>query len=106
MGYSQGGFASLWIATQSRRYKAVVSLNGWSDLTSDFFAMDWSQQLAPTEIRSEGDEERYLASVGSLFSMGGHPVEISAALYPEQPSVALGWRIGAGSTDPLGHGRI
>jgi dienelactone hydrolase len=73
MGLSQGGFASLWIATQSRRYKAVVSLNGWSDLTSDFYKMDWAQQLAPTEIRSEGDEERYLTSAGSDFIMGGTP---------------------------------
>jgi dienelactone hydrolase len=73
MGFSQGGFASLWIATQSHRYKAVVSLNGWSDLTSDFFKMDWAQQLAPTEIRSEGDEERYLTSAGSDFVMGGTP---------------------------------
>jgi dienelactone hydrolase len=73
MGFSQGGFASLWIATQSHRYKAVVSLNGWSDLTNDFFSMDWSQQLAPTEMASGGDAERYLTPAGSLFSMGGTP---------------------------------
>jgi dienelactone hydrolase len=73
MGFSQGGFASLWIATQSRRYKAVVSLNGWSNLTSDFFKMDWAQQLAPTEMTSEGDGERYLTSAGSDFIMGGTP---------------------------------
>ena len=73
MGFSQGGFASLWIATQSHRYRAVVSLNGWSDLTSDFFSMDWAQQLAPTEMASEGDLERYLTPAGSLFSMGGTP---------------------------------
>jgi dienelactone hydrolase len=73
MGFSQGGFASLWIATQSHRYRAVVSLNGWSDLTSEFFSMDWSQQLAPTEMASEGDVERYLTPAGSLFSMGGTP---------------------------------
>ena len=73
MGFSQGGFASLWIATQSRRYKAVVSLNGWSDLTSDFFAMDWAQQLAPTEMTSGLAAERYLTPAGSDFSMGGTP---------------------------------
>jgi dienelactone hydrolase len=73
MGFSQGGFASLWIATQSRRYKAVVSLNGWSDLTSDFFKMGWEQQLAPTEMTSGGGAERYLTPAGSDFSMGGTP---------------------------------
>ena len=73
MGFSQGGFASLWIATQSRRYKAVVSLNGWSDLTNSFFAMDWAQQLAPTEMTSGGGAERYLTPAGSDFSMGGTP---------------------------------
>jgi dienelactone hydrolase len=73
MGFSQGGFASLWIATQSRRYKAVVSLNGWSDLTHNFFSMDWAQQLAPTEMTSGGGAERYLTPAGSDFSMGGTP---------------------------------
>jgi dienelactone hydrolase len=73
IGFSQGGFASLWIATQSRRYKAVVSLNGWSDLTSSCFAMDWEQQLAPTEMTSGGGAERYLTPAGSDFSMGGAP---------------------------------
>jgi dipeptidyl aminopeptidase/acylaminoacyl peptidase len=73
MGFSQGGFASLWIATQSHRYKAVVSLNGWSDLTHNFFSMGWEQQLAPTEMTSGGGAERYLTPAGSDFSMGGTP---------------------------------
>jgi len=73
LGFSQGGFASLWIATQSHRYKAVVSLNGWSDLTHNFFSMDWEQQLAPTEMTSGGGAERYLTPAGSDFSMGGTP---------------------------------
>jgi dipeptidyl aminopeptidase/acylaminoacyl peptidase len=73
MGFSQGGFASLWIATQSRRYKAVVSLNGWSDLTHNFFSMNWEQQLAPTEMTSGLGAERYLTPAGSDFSMGGTP---------------------------------
>jgi dienelactone hydrolase len=73
MGFSQGGFASLWIATQSRRYRAVVSLNGWSDLTHNFFSMNWEQQLAPTEMTSGLAAERYLTPAGSDFSMGGTP---------------------------------
>jgi hypothetical protein len=73
MGYSQGGFASLWIATQSRRYAAVVSINGWADLVSNFFGMNWAQQFVPTEMPPQGHIDRYLASVGSGFSMGGTP---------------------------------
>ena len=73
IGFSQGGFASLWVATQSPRYKAVVSLNGWSDLADEFFQMNWSQQLAPTEMSSDGDASRYLSPAGSHFSMGGTP---------------------------------
>jgi dipeptidyl aminopeptidase/acylaminoacyl peptidase len=76
MGWSQGGFASLWVATQSRRYKAVVSINGWSDLATDFFEMNWTQQLAPTEIPPLGDVERYLTPAGSSFSMGGTPWQV------------------------------
>ena len=73
IGFSQGGFASLWVATQSLRYKAVVSLNGWSDLADDFFRMSWSEQFAPTEMISDGDASRYLAPAGTQFSMGGTP---------------------------------
>jgi dienelactone hydrolase len=73
MGFSQGGFASLWIVTQSHRYKAVVSLNGWSDLAHNFLSMNWEQQLAPTEMTSGLGAERYLTPAGSDFSMGGTP---------------------------------
>jgi dipeptidyl aminopeptidase/acylaminoacyl peptidase len=73
IGFSQGGFASLWVATQSPRYKAVVSLNGWSDLADNFFQMSWSQQFAPTEMSSDGEAERYLTPAGSHFSMGVTP---------------------------------
>ena len=73
IGFSQGGFASLWVATQSPRYKAVVSLNGWSDLADNFFQMSWSEQFAPTEMPSDGDASRYLTPAGTQFSMGGTP---------------------------------
>jgi len=79
MGVSQGGFASLWVATQSQRYKAVVSLNGWSDLANGFFEMNWSQELVPTEIPTDGDAARYLTPAGTDFYMGGTPWK-----YPER----------------------
>jgi hypothetical protein len=73
LGFSQGGFASLWLATQSHRYKAIVSLNGWSDLVSEFFEMNLAQQFAPTELPSQGGASRYLATAGTDFYMGGTP---------------------------------
>jgi dipeptidyl aminopeptidase/acylaminoacyl peptidase len=73
LGFSQGGFAALWIATQSQRYKAVVSINGWSDLTSSFFGMNWAQELTPTEMPPLGDAARYVTSAGSDFNIGGTP---------------------------------
>jgi dipeptidyl aminopeptidase/acylaminoacyl peptidase len=71
LGFSQGGVAALWIATQSQRYKAVVSLNGWSDIVTGFFEMSWAQELAPTEMPERGHTDRYLSSAASSFSMGG-----------------------------------
>lgn len=73
MGFSQGGFASLWVATQSRKFKAVVSLNGWTDLASDFFSMPWSQQLVPTEMPTFGSAAKYLLPAGTDWYMGGTP---------------------------------
>jgi dienelactone hydrolase len=85
MGFSQGGFASLWVATQSHRYKAVISLNGWSDLTNDFFAMNWAQELVPADMPSDGDAERYLTPAGSYFSMGGTPWNIPQRYIANSP---------------------
>lgn len=36
-GFSQGGIFSLYAATQSQRYAAVISVNGWSDYFSHYF---------------------------------------------------------------------
>jgi dipeptidyl aminopeptidase/acylaminoacyl peptidase len=85
LGYSQGGFASLWIATQSRRYAAVVSINGWADLVSSFFGMNWAQQFVPTEMPPQGHIDRYLASVGTGFSMGGTPWQIPQRYIQNSP---------------------
>jgi dienelactone hydrolase len=73
MGFSQGGFVSLWLATQSRRYQAIVSLNGWSDLANEFFEMNWEQELVPADVPSHGGSSRYLSPAGTDFYMGGTP---------------------------------
>jgi dipeptidyl aminopeptidase/acylaminoacyl peptidase len=36
MGFSQGGFASLWLATQTDRFRSIVSINGWADMASHY----------------------------------------------------------------------
>jgi dienelactone hydrolase len=85
MGFSQGGFASLWVATQSHRYKAVVSLNGWSDLANDFFGMSWAQELMATEIPSDGRSGAYLTPVGTDWHMGGTPWNVPQRYIANSP---------------------
>ena len=85
LGFSQGGVASLWIATQSQRYKAVVSLNGWSDFATSFFEISWAQELAPTELPQRGHVERYLTSAGSDFNMGGTPWQLPQRYIQNSP---------------------
>jgi dipeptidyl aminopeptidase/acylaminoacyl peptidase len=85
IGFSQGGFASLWLATQSARYKAIVSLNGWSDLATNFLAMNWGQKLVPDETPFRGNFDRYLTDAGSPFSMGGAPWEMPERYVANSP---------------------
>jgi dipeptidyl aminopeptidase/acylaminoacyl peptidase len=85
LGISQGGVASLWIATQSQRYKAIVSINGWSDIVTGFFETSWAQELAPTEMPDRGHTDRYLSSVGSSFSMGGTPWQLPQRYIQNSP---------------------
>jgi dipeptidyl aminopeptidase/acylaminoacyl peptidase len=73
LGFSQGGVASLWVATQSERYKAIVSLNGWCDFFTGFFEMSRAQELAQSEMPDRGHLDRYLTSAGIAFGMGGTP---------------------------------
>ena len=85
MGLSQGGVVSLWIATQSERYKAIVSLNGWSDMFTGFFEMSGDQELAPMEMPGRGHPDRYLSSAGSSFSMGGTPWQVPQRYIQNSP---------------------
>jgi dienelactone hydrolase len=85
IGFSQGGFAALWLATQSQRYKAVVSLNGWADLATSFFEMISLQEFAPEENPARGGYERYLTGAGSPFSMGDTPWRIPERYLANSP---------------------
>jgi dipeptidyl aminopeptidase/acylaminoacyl peptidase len=97
LGFSQGGVVSLWIATQSKRYKAIVSLNGYSDMFTGFFEMSWAQELAPTENPGRGHVDRYLSSVSSPFSMGGTPWQLPQRYIQSSPL----WRSDAVSAPVL-----
>ncbi len=44
-GVSQGGFSSLWVTTQTDRFKATVSLNGWSDMYTHIFEVNYGTRL-------------------------------------------------------------
>lgn len=47
-GFSQGGYTSLWLATQADRYKAIVSRNGWADFVTHYLLAGSTMQLAHT----------------------------------------------------------
>lgn len=73
MGLSQGGISSLWVATRSDRFKAVVSLNSWADLFSHYFqgAEPVFSRFYQKDFPYIGEATRYEATAGSEFSMGG-----------------------------------
>jgi dipeptidyl aminopeptidase/acylaminoacyl peptidase len=73
MGFSQGGFASLWLATQSERYSAVVSVNGWSDMYSESMQGYLRSELYPDQMPFMGDLARYEATAGFDLAMGASP---------------------------------
>ncbi len=75
MGFSQGGFSSLWLASQSDRYKAVVSLNGWTDMYSHYFDPLYIQNFPGAEFPFTGSAGRYEARAGTDFSIGRKPYE-------------------------------
>jgi dipeptidyl aminopeptidase/acylaminoacyl peptidase len=97
MGVSQGGFVSLWLATQSQRYQAIVSLNGWSDLANEFFEMNWERELVPADMPSNGGSSRYLSPAGTDFYMEGTPWKLPQRYVANSPL----WHSDAVSTPVL-----
>jgi dipeptidyl aminopeptidase/acylaminoacyl peptidase len=73
IGYSQGGFAALWLATQSERFKAVVSLNGWADMYSDYFESSYLEDFYAAQFGFGMEAIRYESTAGSDFPLGGKP---------------------------------
>jgi len=73
MGVSQGGFAALWLATQSDRFKAVVAINGWSDMYSHYFEADLYRRFYAAMYPYMGSAARYEAAHGTDFAIGKSP---------------------------------
>lgn len=76
LGFSQGGFSSLWVASQTKRFRAVVSLNGWSDMYIQYTDSNYLRNFYKDEAGGfQGWESRYLAKAGSDFPIGRKPYE-------------------------------
>jgi len=69
IGISQGGFSALWLATQSDRFKAIISINGWSDMVSHDLSATFSSMFYSDQFPFTGETVRYEGS-GSDFSLG------------------------------------
>ena len=74
-GVSQGGFSALWVATQTNRFKAVVSENGWADMYSHYFEVQAYQRMYPQHYAFKGGQTRYAATAGGEFNIGRTPQE-------------------------------
>jgi dipeptidyl aminopeptidase/acylaminoacyl peptidase len=85
IGASQGGFVTLWLSTQSSRYRAVVSLNGWSDPAYEFMGMSPDEEFDPLELPPLGAYDRYLAPAGTSFHMDGPPWAIPETYLRNSP---------------------
>lgn len=85
LGFSQGGFSSLWLATQSKMFKATVSLNGWSDMYVHYFDSVFIQDFYSREFGFNGSASRYEATAGTDFPIGKKPYEDPMAYVRPSP---------------------
>lgn len=69
-GISQGGLASLWLATQTERFKAIVSVNGWADLATHYLQAGSAGSLTQTEPFF-GYRNRYEVQYSETADVGG-----------------------------------
>lgn len=85
LGFSQGGFASLWVASQTPRFAATVSLNGWSDMYSHYFDSNYLQAVYVQDFGFNGATSRYEAKAGSDFPLGAKPFDSLDAYVRNSP---------------------
>lgn len=68
-GRSQGGASSLWLATQTDRFKAVVSIVGWADYFSHYFQSSVVRAFYHADHQILEQSGRYESEDGD-FSLG------------------------------------
>jgi len=72
-GFSQGGITSLWLGTQTDRFRAIVSVNGWADLASHYLSST-VDGLFYTDLGTfAGSSLRYETLGSSEFGLGQTP---------------------------------
>lgn len=85
IGVSQGGFSSLWLATQMPRFKATVSLNGWSDMYIHYFESSYLQRFFTRQFGFQGSAGRYESTAGTDFPIGRKPYDDPMAYIAPSP---------------------
>lgn len=85
LGFSQGGFSSLWLATQSAIFKATVSLNGWADMYSHYFDATLLQYFYSDQFGFNGSASRYESTAGTDFPIGKKPYKDPMAYVQPSP---------------------
>jgi len=88
LGVSQGGFSSLWVASESARFKAVVSLNGWADMYSHYSESFYLSDFVMKDFR--GSAVRYENKTGGDFNIGRSPYDAPEAYVKNSPLFRAG----------------
>jgi dipeptidyl aminopeptidase/acylaminoacyl peptidase len=84
-GLSQGGISSLWLATQTDRFKAIASLHGWADLASHYFDRGILGTFYPDTYPLDGGSAFYDAVGGSVFGIGETPFQNPGIYFRNSP---------------------
>lgn len=83
IGASGAGFSGLWIAGHSRRFKALVSINGIADLHSHYFSNGLAEYFFPDLHPWDGEAIRYEGR--EQFGFGVTPWEDDAFYWRISP---------------------
>ena len=72
-GLSQGGFSSLYVLTQTNRFKAAVSSNSWTDMYTHSYEANYGSRFFSDEDPWQGEAGRYTSTAGTDFGIGKTP---------------------------------
>lgn len=83
-GLSQGGLPALWLPTQTDRFKASVSINGWADMQTHYLDAGNFHMLYPDTIRPKG-MGYYDSLSSSAYGIGRTPWQDADAYVRNSP---------------------